>query len=192
MADVLRYGDKVHLLNGYANWDGGYLDSYGHADLPGAKYGVLTSVSPNRGEGTGTWRIDSAEGKAAGSEVLSCDSIYLFNLYLGDGGYLGTYGHAATPEQYGVVTANKADRPDDVLTWRVFADSTDSYDGKIRVGDVVHFLNDYNRTHGGFLDTCNNAGKPDTKYGVFTSRLLNRGLSSGPTAATGAWKFSKA
>lgn len=81
-----------------------------------------------------------------------------------------------------------------MLSWNLVADSTDSYYGKVREGDVVRLLNDYHRIRmqGGFLDTCNNAGKLDTKYGVFTSSLSNRGISNGATNGTGAWKFSKA
>jgi hypothetical protein len=53
---ALKYGDTVHLLNGYANWRGGYLDACGHASAP-SKYGVYTSDSTNRDSGSGSWRM---------------------------------------------------------------------------------------------------------------------------------------
>ena len=60
LAGVLKYGDKMHLQNGYANWQGGYLDTYGNAPAP-CKHNVVTYDSPNRaGQNTGTWRFFKA------------------------------------------------------------------------------------------------------------------------------------
>jgi hypothetical protein len=55
----VREGDPVHLLNGYANWQGGYLDACGHAPAP-SKYGVSTSNSTDRDTGSGTWKFSKA------------------------------------------------------------------------------------------------------------------------------------
>ncbi|MFI6726482.1 hypothetical protein NRF20_17945 [Streptomyces sp. R-74717] len=97
MANELKYGDKIHLQNGYNGWKGGYLDTNGHSTDSGGKYAVSTAESPTRGEGTGTWEILSLTGKAVGSPVISGDVIQLRNLYGGDGGYLDTNGHATVP-----------------------------------------------------------------------------------------------
>ncbi|WP_202121474.1 hypothetical protein [Streptomyces sp. BA2] len=61
MANELKYGDQIHLQNGYNGWQGGYLDTNGHASdgqrTSGAKYDVSTSQSKDRAAGTGRWRI---------------------------------------------------------------------------------------------------------------------------------------
>jgi hypothetical protein len=121
LAGVLKYGDKVHLQNGYANWQGGYLDTYGNEPAP-KMYGVFTTNSNNRaGQGTGTWEITSATGKAVGAEVLIGDVIHLRNLYAGNGGYLDTYGDERAPKKYGVFTTNSNNRAGQGTgTWRFF------------------------------------------------------------------------
>ena len=70
MADELKYGDQINLQNGYNGWQGGYLDTINPSTATGAKYGVETATTPARGAGTGTWRILSASGKAAGQYVV--------------------------------------------------------------------------------------------------------------------------
>jgi hypothetical protein len=97
MIDILRY-EKGSSSEWLHNWQGGYLDTNGHAQPN--KYGVSTADSPTRATGTGTWEITSAAGKAVGAEVLSGDAIYLRNLYGDDGGYLDTNGHAPAPNKY--------------------------------------------------------------------------------------------
>jgi len=187
VADVLKYGDKVHLQNGYDSWKGGYLDTCGH-DTTGNKYGVSTADSPTRAEGTGTWEISSATGKAVGAEVLTGDVIYLRNLYGGDGGYLDTCGHAtgeATGNKYEVSTSAGKDRAAGTGRWRVFAESSSPNDTKVREGDLVHILNGYKDWNGGFLDTCGH-DTTGNKYGVSTSDYCDRGKG------TGTWKFVKA
>lgn len=64
VANELRYGDRIHLQNGYNSWQGGYLDTNGGAGDSGAKYGVSTADTPTRGTGTGTWEVLSVSGKA--------------------------------------------------------------------------------------------------------------------------------
>ncbi|ETS31369.1 hypothetical protein [Photorhabdus khanii] len=185
MASVILYGDKIHIKNNYNNGNGGYLDTNGHANVSGAKYNVLTASSPTRGPGTGTWQILSASGKNIGTEVYSGDTVFLVNLYQNNGGYLGTNGYAPSPELYNVYTADKTARPVETLTWYIFSDTTNGYDGKVREGDIIRFLNSYNSVRGGFLDTCFNATAPGAVYNVYTSRLSNRGNG------TGTWNLSK-
>ncbi|MEU7891771.1 hypothetical protein AB0B45_02775 [Nonomuraea sp. NPDC049152] len=184
MADVVKYGDKIHLQNGADDWKGGYLDTNGGAN-DGNKYGVSTASSPTRAVGTGTWEITSATGKAVGAEVLTGDVVYLRNLFGGDGGYLDTCGGAPAPNKYEVSTSHGKDRATGTGRWRVFAASSSPDDARVRVGDVVHLLNGFNDWNGGFLDTCH-AGPAEGLYGVSTSLYLNRGNG------TGQWKFSKA
>jgi hypothetical protein len=185
VADVLKYGDKAHLQNGYNSWQGGYLDTNGHADCGGNKYNVSTADSPTRAPGTGTWEITSVTGKAVGAEVLSGDVIYLRNLY-SEGTYLDTCGHAdCGGNKYLVSTSPAKDRAVGTGRWRVFAESSSPTDSQVREGDLVHLLNGYDDWNGGFLDTCG-AGPAGGKYGVSTSAYIDRG------EGTGTWKFSKA
>jgi hypothetical protein len=187
LAGVLKYGDKVHLQNGYANWQGGYLDTYGNEPAP-KRYGVFTTNSQDRaGQGTGTWEITSATGKAVGAEVLINDVIHLRNLYAGNGGYLDTYGNEPAPKRYGVFTTNSQDRAGQGTgSWRVCAAGSSPPDSKVREGTLVHLLNGYANWQGGYLDTYGNEPAPK-RYGVFTTNSQDRAGQG-----TGTWKFSKA
>jgi hypothetical protein len=186
--DILKYGDKIHLLNGYNNWKGGYLDTNGH--VAGNKYGVSTASTPTRAAGTGTWEIISVAGKPVGAEVVSGDTVYLRNLYGGDGGYLDTYGHSAAPNKYEVTTSPMKDRDAGTGRWRVFAEGSTPTDSKVREGDVLHFLNGYDDWNGGFLDTMGH-GPAAALYEVSTSDYSDRGLGQG-ASGTGRWKAFKA
>ncbi|NRN30537.1 hypothetical protein [Photorhabdus heterorhabditis] len=185
MGNVILYGDKIHIKNSYANGNGGYLDTNGYANVPGVKYDVYTAASPTRGPGTGTWEILSASGKGIGTEVYSGEIVFLVNLYQNNGGYLGINGFAPFPELYNVYTADKSARPVETLTWYIFSDATNGYDGKVREGDIIRFLNSYNSVRGGFLDTCSIASVPGAVYNVYTSTLSNR------DNGTGTWNLSK-
>jgi hypothetical protein len=185
LVGVLKYGDKVHLQNGYANWNGGYLDACGHARVP-SKYGVFTSDSKYRDGGSGTWEIVSVTGKAVGAEVLIGDAIHLRNLYAGNGGYLDVCGHAnCGGNKYLVFTSDSTNRDGGSGSWRIYAGASSPADSKVREGDPVHLLNGYANWQGGYLDACGHAPAP-SKYGVSTSNSTNRDSGSG------TWKFSKA
>jgi hypothetical protein len=43
----VQYGHKVHILNGYGNWNGGYLDTNGRSTL-GDVFDVSTNPNSNR------------------------------------------------------------------------------------------------------------------------------------------------
>ncbi|MFE0756330.1 hypothetical protein ACFW16_20375 [Inquilinus sp. NPDC058860] len=194
-ANTLKYGDRVHLLNGYADWNGGYLDTYDYSREAGAKHGVITSGSPTRDSGSGTWVIESVTGKANGTEVLSGEAIRLLNAYGNNGGYLDTNGHAAAPELYNVSTADKTSRSADktghkTLDWVVLSGAAGS---PVKFGDPINLRNEYNNSQGGFLDTCNvfqgqttRAFGPggNTKYAVYTHPSSDRAGQG-----TGSWKF---
>ncbi|GAA3016860.1 hypothetical protein [Streptosporangium longisporum] len=185
--DVLTYGDKIHPQNGYNSWNGGYLDTNGHAT--GNKYGVSTASTPARAPGTGTWEILSATGKPAGADVISGDTVHLHNLYGGDGGYLDTNGHATAPNKYEVTTSSVKDRATGTGRWRVFAESSTPNDSKVREGDVLRFLNGYDDWKGGFLDTAH-AGPAGGLYEVSTSDYSDRSSGQG-VPGTGTWKATK-
>ncbi|PHM73174.1 hypothetical protein [Xenorhabdus kozodoii] len=183
MAEVVLYGDILHLKNNHA--DGSYLDVYGLAISIGEKYNVVTSVSQNRDSGSGSWQILSAEGKSIGTEVYSGDTIFLFNFYRNNGGYLRVSGNAPSPELYNVYTADKPVHALDSATWYIFSDTTNEFDGKVREGNIIRLLNSFNYAHGGFLDVCWPAEQPDAIYEVYTSLLSDR------DNGTGTWTLLK-
>ncbi|MEU6148368.1 hypothetical protein ABZ816_00035 [Actinosynnema sp. NPDC047251] len=180
MANELKYGDKIHLQNGYAAWTGGYLDTNGHSADVGGKYAVSTADTATRGVGTGTWEILSASGKANGTPVESGDLVYLRNLYGGDGGYLDTNGHATAAQKsaggkYNVSTSTSKDRAAGTGRWRIFAETSAPTDGYVRKGDVVHLWNTYG-DNGGFLETNQHAtdgGKLDVDTNAYYNRSDN-------------------
>ncbi|MEV4970274.1 hypothetical protein [Streptomyces scopuliridis] len=188
MAEALKYGDRIHLQNAYSNWGGGYLDTNGHSTANGGVYGVSTADSPNRGAGTGTWEIASADGKAAGTPVASGDLVTLRNLY-SNGSYLDTNGHAAAEQKkagakYDVSTAKSADRGTGTAEWRIFAQTSDPQDTNVHIGDTIHLWNVYGG-NGGFLET-NGAGPTGGKYDVCTNAYYNR------AASVADWRVSRA
>ncbi|WP_326658646.1 hypothetical protein [Streptomyces canus] len=192
MANELKYGDQIHLQNGYDDFKGGYLDTLNNHTTAGLKHYVATADSTTRDKGTGTWEIVSASGKAAGQPVLSGDLVHLRNLYAGDGGYLDAVNHATTAQKggggkYGVATAQSKDRTPGSGRWRIFAQTSTSFDQSVRAGDVVHLWNTYD-DNGGFLETNQNAAG-DTKGGkldVCTNAYYNRGDN------VADWKIHKA
>ncbi|AYA42200.1 hypothetical protein HZS38_17965 [Xenorhabdus nematophila] len=183
MSNVILYGDVLHIKNEYGN--GSYLDTYGHANSLGEKYNVVTSVSPNRDTGSGSWQILSAEGKSLGTAVCSSDIVFLLNSYLNNGGYLRVSGNAPSPELYNVYTADRPIYSLDTAIWHLFSDTTHEFDGKVREGNIIRLLNNFNQIQGGFLDTCWTSEHPGTIYKVYTSLLSNRDSGSG------IWTLSK-
>ncbi|MCX4884111.1 hypothetical protein [Streptomyces sp. NBC_00847] len=178
MANELKYGDQIHLQNGYGGWQGGYLDTNSGNPAQGSKYGVSTTNTPARAKGTGTWEILSASGKAAGQPVTSGDLIYLRNLYGGDGGYLDTNSGPTTTQandgaKYDVSTSPARDRAPGTGRWRIFAQTSAPADQNVRFGDTVLLWNTWD-DNGGFLET--NGGSSDTgsKYDVCTNAYFNR------------------
>lgn len=182
--DVLKYGEKVHLLNGYAAWKGGYLDVYDRLKGTAGKHGVYTAESHMRHDLSGTWMIQSATGKADGTGVLSGDVIRLFSMFETGGGYLDTNGHADAPELYNVSTAEWEVRKFETtghktLDWVVLAGPTGT---AIRAGDPINLHNEYNNSQGGFLDVCGafqGQGGKTKGYNVYTTKSPDRDSGSG-------------
>jgi hypothetical protein len=183
--DVLKYGEKVHLLNGYAAWKGGYLDVYDRLrGADGKKHGVFTAESHMRHDSSGTWLIESATGKADGTAVLSDDAIRLLSMFETNGGYLDTNGHAAAPELYNVSTADWEARRSEktghnTLDWTVLGGTAGT---AIRAGDPINLRNEYNNSQGGFLDVCGTfqgQGGKTQGYNVYTTKSPDRDSGSG-------------
>ncbi|MEV0444701.1 hypothetical protein AB0I46_37910 [Streptomyces spectabilis] len=190
MANELKYGDQIHLQNGYNSWQGGYLDTNNHSTASGAKYQVATADTPTRGKGTGTWEILSPTGKSTGQPVLSGEVIYLRNLYGGDGGYLDTNGHAKQEQKdagakYDVTTSQSRDRAPGTGRWRIFAQASSPADQNVRIGDVVHLWNLYD-DNGGFLETNHTSQLTDAKYDLCTNAYYNR------SSNVADWKIHRA
>ncbi|MER6633303.1 hypothetical protein ABT301_34655 [Streptomyces sp. NPDC000987] len=178
----LTYGSNILLQNQYGG-DGGYLDTNGVSDQPGATYNVDTNQTPNsRGPATSVWKVVSATGKANGTRVTSGDVIYLVNQY-GGGTYLDTNGVSTkSGAKYKVSATRTKDRGPGTAKWHIFGKTSSPTDGHIRTDDIVHLLNDYRSADGGFLDTNGVANQSGAKYDVVTSHYTDRGTG------TGSWK----
>lgn len=167
---VLRYGTIYRIKNGYQNWEGGYLDTCGHASCGNNLYEVSTSGSFDRDHGSGSWKIVSATGKANGEPVMALDLIHLQNQY-GDCGYLDTCGHAdCGGNLYEVSVARTPNRDGGTGTWKIIPE----HGGEVQEEDVVHLQNGYDNWNGGFLDTCGHADCGGNLYEVSTSARFNR------------------
>jgi hypothetical protein len=70
---VIKYGDMVHIMNGYNAWKDGYLDANGHSTA-GDTYHVSTTKSQTRDAFlTGTWVLVPGS-KAVGNVVITATS----------------------------------------------------------------------------------------------------------------------
>jgi hypothetical protein len=174
----LKYGDMVHILNGYNNWNGGYLDTC-NTGCQGNFLCVDTYHIYDRAQGSGTWKIQSANGKKDGEYVLPCDNIYLLNQYpyytTGNGGYLDTRGTGCQGNYLCVSTATSNNRDNGSGTWKIIPDRIHLNPDSccyIYSGQVVHLLNGYNGFLGGFLDTRGSLGGGN--YNVSTCEGWNR------------------
>lgn len=117
----LMYGTVYNIQNGYANWTGGYLDVDG-TGCQGNVYCVSTASSPNRDQGSGSWMIQSATGKAAGTPVNGNDQIYLVSQYGTSPTYLDTNGSGCQGNLLCVSTASTFNRSQHSGTWLIIKD----------------------------------------------------------------------
>jgi hypothetical protein len=192
---IIKYGDKVHLLNGYdgwkGGWKGGYLDTNG-TSIDGDTYKVSTNESPARdASGTGTWII-ICESKHVGADVVSGDVIHLKNMYgAGDGSGPGSYLDSINffPNgKYKVETSLSAHRDGGSGSWQLQAQSSNPVDGKVRYEDVVQLINQYG-ADGGYLDTYGKSSAGSgALYAVATSYYSDRS----PGQLTASWKIQQA
>ncbi|MCA6221231.1 fucose-binding lectin II [Photorhabdus antumapuensis] len=187
MADIIKYGDTIRILNGYNNWQGGYLSTYGNNDIPGAKHSVLT-VAPSFSDLGGIWRIKSGTGKAIGSEIINDDIILLHNLSFCDGGYLGYYDGPNQPvpsgEIYPIITSDINTYSPKTLEWIIYCETPYSTKENIIEGAIISLYNRWGNK--GFLNSYGNANKPNTLYGVSLS-----GNSTRKTIKVDQWKMEK-
>ncbi len=159
-AQTLNYGDVIHLQNGWNKYSGGFLDTRGYQkdfEKTGNHLCVSTAISEDRDNGSGTWKVISASGKAIGSPVLTGDNIHLLNQWNNEnGGYLDTRGYqkdfARTGNHLCVSTAISENRDNGSGTWKI------SSIGKANGTPVsdnleIQLKNGWNKFSGGFLDT---------------------------------------
>lgn len=169
--EPLKYGDNIYILNGYDNWNGGYLDTRG-SGCEGNYLCVSTAWGYDRDGGSGTWKIMSAAGKQNGQPVMALDDIYLLNQWHGNGGYLDTRGGGCEGNQLCVSTSTSSNRDNGSGTWKIIPESLLN-NGVIYTDQVVRFLNGYSDFKGGFLDT-RGSGCEGNRYCVSTYLGWNR------------------
>lgn len=156
----IRYGDVIHLQNGWNNYGGGYLDTRGY-QKDYAKTGnflcVSTATSQKRDGGSGSWKIMSATGKSDGSPVLVNDEVYLLNQWNNNGGYLDTRGYQKDFEKTGnhlcVSTATSQKRDGKSGTWKILSATGSPANTPVMENAELHFQNGWNNYGGGYLDT---------------------------------------
>ncbi len=118
--------DDVYLFNQW-NGNGGYLDTRGYQkdfEKTGNHLCVSTATNNNRDAGSGTWRVLSATGRAAGTPVTENAEIHLQNGWNKfAGGYLDTRGYQKDFEKTGnhlcVSTATDKNRSAGSGTWKI-------------------------------------------------------------------------
>lgn len=175
----LIYGQTYHIKNGYLDYTSGYLDVRGNANCGTNKYGVSLAESKDRYQGTGTWKIVSASGKANGTTVQSGDKIRLINMYQNNSGYLDACGtETCQSKVYDVSTSMTGDR-DNVRTstWVIKTKAS----GPITQDEVVWLQTQYNNH---WLQTCGKNANGN-KYGVSLYKNQER------AANVTHWKFVK-
>ncbi|MET8748154.1 hypothetical protein [Streptomyces sp. NPDC004728] len=116
-------GDLITLRNLYSA--GSYLDTNGHATADqkkaGGKYDVLTAKNADRGTGTAEWRIFAQTSTPQDTAVHIGDTVHLWNVYGGNGGFLETNGIGPAGGKYDVCTNAYYNRTGNVADWRITA-----------------------------------------------------------------------
>lgn len=129
----VKIGSIVHLQNRSSD-DGAYLDAWGDVmsnpdfrQINGTQVKfVSTHKNPNRDDGSGSWKIISADGKSDGEPLAVGDRIHLKNMYP-HAGYLDTCGWTEhlrvfinfSEQTAAVSTTMPADRDNGSGTWTV-------------------------------------------------------------------------
>ena len=156
----IRYGDVIHLQNGWNNYQGGYLDTRGFQkdfEKTGNHLCTSTALSPKREDRSGTWQIMSATGKKSGSAVLVGDQVFLQNMWKGQGGFLDTRGYQKDYEKTGnhlcVSTALTSNRSPGSGTWKISSATNSPAGTPVTEYSEIHLQNAWNNFTGGYLDT---------------------------------------
>jgi hypothetical protein len=176
----LVYGQTYSIQNSYQNWQGGFLDTRA-AGCEGNFLCVSTATVPNRDNGSGTWKLLSASGKAAGTPVSAGDDVHLLNMHAGNGGYLDTAYSGCEGNFFCVSTAYSSNRDQGSGTWKILPNGSTS--GPIMEGQPLHLLNGYASYNVGFLDIMG-TGCEGNWYCASTSLRWDR-----DGVGTAAWRF---
>jgi allophanate hydrolase subunit 2 len=187
---TLKYGDVIHLQNGWNKDNGGYLDVRGYQKDFEKTLNYLcvsTAISNDRDNGSGSWRVISTTGKANGTPVLAGDNIHLLNQWSNEnGGYLDVWGYQKDFEETGnhlcVSTALLKNRDNGSGSWRIISTTGKANGTPILEGDDIHLLNQWSNENGGYLDTRGyqkDFEKTGNHLCVSTALLKNRDDGSG-------------
>ncbi len=162
-------GSVVNLQNRYPN-DGSYLDAWGMVwskpefrQVPTESMFVSTHNKPDRDNGSGSWQIVSAAGKADGDPLVVGDRVHLRNMYP-EAGYLDACGwtehlpvFANFTDQTGAVFTTRApDRDNGTGVWIIRSaaapEGTPIAEGDSIAIESSYFINDVGKNRvSGFL-----------------------------------------
>jgi hypothetical protein len=176
----LVYGQTYSIQSSYQNGKGGFLDTRA-AGCESNFLCVSTASVPNRDYGSGTWKLLSASGKAAGTPVSAGDDVYLLNMHAGFGGYLDVAYGGCEGNNFCVSTAYSSNRDQGSGTWKILPNGSTS--GTIVEGQPLHLLNGYAAFNAGFLDV-RGQGCEENLYCASTSLYWDR-----EAAGSAAWLF---
>lgn len=161
---TLKIGSVVHLKNQSSD-DAGYLDAWGEVKskpefwiVPTELKFVSTHPNPNRENGSGSWKIVSANGKKDGETLVYGDKIHLQNMY-SDAGFLDNCGwlkdmpvfrNFVEDQKFAVFTTWSKDRDNGTGTWVI--GSNTEFDGSLVLeGASISLENGF--PDGGYLDS---------------------------------------
>ncbi|GAA2777256.1 hypothetical protein GCM10010521_65020 [Streptomyces rameus] len=122
--DIVLSGDVIYLRNLYQD-DGGYLDVNSLATpnqkTYGGLYDVSTSWGKDRGDSTSRWQIFDQSASPQDGAVRFNDTVQLWNLHLGRGGFLETNDtSSASGARYDVDTNYYSNRGgSNVTLWKI-------------------------------------------------------------------------
>ncbi|SFL28501.1 hypothetical protein SAMN05216302_105317 [Nitrosomonas aestuarii] len=127
-------GDTYRIENGFNDWKGGNLDACGRAACCRKNlYDVNTSAFFSTEKLSSIWKIESANGKAAGTPVVTNDAVYLINQHE-IRSYLDVCGGGIHIQD----ASTKPKKNQDTTVWIILAHSG----GEIHEGDTVSLLNE--------------------------------------------------
>ncbi|PTN12712.1 hypothetical protein [Nitrosomonas aestuarii] len=131
----LVYGKTYRIENGFNDWQGGFLDACGITSCCKENlYDVSTCKSFNCEQvSSNTWEIQSVNGNANGTPVLTSDSVFLINQY-GEKSYLDVCGGGIHMKDVSTTAIRKKE---ETMIWIILAHSS----GEIHEGDTVSLLN---------------------------------------------------
>ena len=175
----LRYGDKIHLRNGYGSTP--YLEVRS-TGCEGNAYCVSASSSNTRAGTSGTWTVTSTDGRDGA--VHFGDSVHLQNQF-GSKPYLDTRDPGCKGNVYCVSASNTETRGGATGTWTLT--SSDGKSGVVQFGETVHLQNGFGSKP--YLDT-RSTGCEGNVYCVSAANSKTRDGASGAWTVMGKAPFS--